>query len=47
MIRFQQILDQISDPAVRKLLVMRWWENGAISPAEAERLIRANRLEAA
>lgn len=47
MIRFQQTLDQISDPAVRKLLVMRWWEGGAISPDDAERLIHDNHLEAA
>lgn len=43
----QRILDQISDPAVRKLLVMRWWEGGAISPDDAERLIHDNHLEAA
>lgn len=43
----QRILNRIDDPTVRKIIVMRWWERGEITPAEAEKLIRDNALEAA
>lgn len=45
--RFQRILDQISDPSVRKTLVMGWRERGEITDAQAERLIKSNKLEEA
>lgn len=45
--RRQNILDQISDRSVKKLIIMRWWERGEIEPSEAENLIRSNGLEAA
>lgn len=43
----QRILDAISDPSVKKMLVMRWWEAGEIAPTDAQQLIRGNDLEAA
>ena len=43
----QRILDQISDPIVQKIIVMRWRANGEITDAETEALIRDNGLEAA
>ena len=43
----QRILDQIEDPSVKKLIVMRWRERGEISDSETERLIRDNGLASA
>lgn len=43
----QRILDQLDDPAVRKIIIMHWRETGDISGDDATRLIRANALEAA
>lgn len=43
----QKILDQIDDPSVKKILIMRWWEWREIAPSQAELLIRSNALEAA
>lgn len=43
--RRQRILDVISDPSVKKMLVMRWLERREIYGDEAEELIRENGLE--
>lgn len=45
--RRQRILDTISDPAVKKILIMRWLERREIWGEEAEDLIRDNGLESA
>jgi hypothetical protein len=45
--RRQRMLDQVSDPAVKKILVMRWLEKREIWGDEAEQLIKDNGLEAA
>jgi hypothetical protein len=45
--RRQRILNQVSDPAVKKSLIMRWLELREIWGDEAEQLIRDNGLEAA
>ena len=45
--RRQRILDQVSDPSVRKMLIMGWYERGEITHSEARRLIKSNKLEAA
>ena len=41
----QRLLDQVSDPVVRKILIMRWLERRQIWGDEAEKLIRDNGLE--
>jgi hypothetical protein len=43
----QRVLDRIEDPAVCKSIVMRWWEQGEITPAQAETLIRDGGLVSA
>lgn len=42
-----RVLDQIGDPAGQKIIVMRWWEQGRITGAQAEQLIRGRRIAAA
>lgn len=43
----RRILATIHDPATQKILIMHWWEQGEITPALAERLIRELGLEGA
>lgn len=43
----QRVLNRIDDLSVRKILVMRWREEGVITDDETASLIRNNGMEAA